>query len=208
MMRQITIVTLLLLLPFVVSFSVADSDYTRFESLTLSTGKLLSDYTDEDYDAYYKHVNRRRFMGWRVKKVNEDIRASYVTETLFSYYNDGYSAIGYAYSFTFESSQSLEVSATGSIALKQGKKNGAFANNLDAALKITATYDTESSSKETIEIDLDVDPGTQVNLYIYGEGTITNGVAARYVFWFRLARGGFEVFNVTTQYHRLEKVRI
>ena len=45
------------------------------------------------------------------------------------------------------------------------------------------------------------------NLYVYGEGLISNGVAANYLFWIRTKRGG-EIFYVTTQYYRLEKVTI
>jgi hypothetical protein len=208
MMKQIAIVLLILFMPLLFGLVLADDDYQRFESMDLTSGMLLKDYSKTDYKRYYKEVDKRRFFGWRVNKVYEDIKVSYVTETLFSYYNDGYTPIEYSYDFVFEKTSKINVSATGSIALKQGKKEGAFANNLDAALKITAAYDSTEKTKETIKIALDVDPGTQVNLYIYGEGTITNGVAARYFFWFRLARGGFEVFTVTTQYHRLEKVRI
>ena len=53
-----------------------------------------------------------------------------------------------------------------------------------------------------------VDPGTQANLYTYGEGKISNGVASRYFFWILLDKGGYEVFSVTTQYYRLEKTTI
>ena len=41
-----------------------------------------------------------------------------------------------------------------------------------------------------------------------GEGLISNGVAANYLFWIRTAKGGYEVFTVTTQYYRLEMVKI
>ena len=57
-------------------------------------------------------------------------------------------------------------------------------------------------------IEFEIDPGTQVDLYVYGEGKLTNGVAANYIFWIRERRGGFEYFVVTTQYQRLEKKRI
>ena len=45
-------------------------------------------------------------------------------------------------------------------------------------------------------------------LYIYGEGRISNGVAAKYFFWIRRNLGGFEYFEMTTSYQRLEKVKI
>ena len=55
---------------------------------------------------------------------------------------------------------------------------------------------------------MQVDPQTMANLFVMGEGKITNGVASRYLFWLELEKGGFEVFVITTQYYRLEKVKI
>ncbi|MDO9629375.1 MAG: hypothetical protein Q7I99_05680, partial [Acholeplasmataceae bacterium] len=83
-----------------------------------------------------------------------------------------------------------------------------FKNNLDGSLKLTAEYQIQTEDKEVYDISLKVDPGTQVDLYTYGEGKLTNGVAANYYWWIRTQRGGFEVFVVTTEYQRLEKKRI
>ena len=37
-----------------------------------------------------------------------------------------------------------------------------------------------------------------------GKEKITNGVAKNYLFWIEIAKGGFEIFVVTTHYQRLE----
>ena len=186
----------------------ADSNYKAFEDITINTGKLLEDFSDADYNTYYKEVNKRKFSGWRTYTVNQNIEATYITDTKFSYYNDGYTAIKYHYKLEQETTSKLSLSATGTISIKTTSTKAVFKNNLEGSLKLSADYQVSSTEKETCEIDFEVDPGTQVDLYIYGEGKITNGVAARYFFWGRMQKGGYELFVVTTQYQRLEKTKI
>jgi hypothetical protein len=131
-----------------------------------------------------------------------------VTETIFSYYNDGYTEIDYTFKMDRKQTSKVSLSSSGSIGLKSSTGTKGFKHDLDSSLKLTSEYTETSEEKESYEISFEVDPGTQVDLYIYGEGKITNGVAARYLCWIRLDRGGFEVFMITTQYQRLEKKRI
>lgn len=206
-MKKIVWIVLLLATVLLVEGSYASS-YQSFETLNLTSGKLLEDFTEQEYKEYYKKVDKRKFLGWNVHTVHKNIKVNYVSETLFSYYNDGYTAIDYKYKLENKGTTRLNLSATGSIGIKQTKTTKEFKNNLDGSLKLSADYQVTTDQKETIDIVLKVDPGTQVDLYIYGEGKITNGVASRYLFWVRTNRGGFEVFVVTTQYQRLEKKRI
>lgn len=209
MMKKIVFSVLFFMVTFVCMPKIeADSNYHAYEEITLSSGKLLDDFSDSDYKKYYKKVNKRKFMGWRTYVVNDDVDASYITETMFSYYNDGYTPISYAYTLEQSSQSKLALSASGSISVKSSSTNVKFKNNLEGSIKLSADYQITTNEKETYEIEFDVDPGTQVNLYIYGEGVVTNGVAARYFFWTRAQKGGFELFLVTTQYQRLEKTRI
>jgi len=208
-MKKMIVLLMMLGLSLLMSTHVrADTGYHSFESLELTQGELLENFTKEDYTSYYKEVDQRKFSGWSIHTVHKNIKVSYITETLFSYYNDGFTAIDYIFKLDRKVSTKVSLSATGSIGLKVSKDGKAFKNNLDSSLKLSAEYTKTSEDKESYEIKFKVDPGTQVDLYIYGEGKITNGVAARYLFWIRLDRGGYEVFLVTTQYQRLEKKQI
>lgn len=208
-MRKIYIMCLMFLnLLAFTNVAYADSNYLAFESLNIASGKLLNDYSSKEYKTYYKKVDKRKFMGWRTYTVNKDIECSYITETLFSYYNNGYSAIEYEYNLDRKTTSKLSLSASGSIGIKTSTSKPTFKNNLDGSLKLSADYQLSEEVEESYTVNLDVDSGTQVDLYIYGEGLITNGVAARYFFWVRVNRGGYEAFVVTTQYQRLEKTRI
>lgn len=184
------------------------SHYTNFEQLTLTKGKLLEDFTDTELTKYEKNVTKRKFSGWRTHTVNKRVKVSYISETLFSYYNDGYTPFDYTYKLEETSTSKYSFSSTGSIGIKKDKSGSGFKDGLDASLKVDFKTDKTSQKKETYQLKLQVDPGTRVDLYIYGEGRISNGVAAKYFFWIRRNLGGFEYFEMTTSYQRLEKVKI
>jgi hypothetical protein len=186
----------------------ADSDYLAYESITLHEGKFLSEYTETEYKSYLKDVNKRRFAGWNVKYVHENLKVTYKTKSVFSYYNDGTTPIEYNYKFESQFTSSRNITSTGSIGINMSGPVKKFKGNLDGSLKITATTETTRKETETWTVKMQVDPQTMANLYVVGEGKITNGVASRYLFWIELEKGGFEVFVVTTQYYRLEKVKI
>ena len=207
-MKRLILFALFLCLLITPKVTHASSHYQSYESLTVYQGKLLENFNEADYKDNYSKVNKRKFMGWRVHHMHKNIKVSYISDTLFSYYNDGTTAINYKYKLDRKTNTKFNISATGTIGIKMQKMEKTFKNNLDASLKLSAEYQIQSEEKESFEVSLKVDPGTQVDLYIYGEGKITNGVAARYIFWMRADRGGYEVFLITTQYHRLEKKRI
>lgn len=205
------IVLIILLCAFMLSsthVSIGSTNYQSFESITVPSGSLLENFSDDDYATYYKHVDKRKFMGWNIYKVNSNAKVTYISETLFSYYNDGYTAIDYTYKLERKMSSKLGISATGTIGIKVSSGERAFKKNLDSSLKLSSDYTVSHDDKESYEISLKVDPGTQVDLYIYGEGKLTNGVASLYFFWIRTDRGGYEIFVVTTEYQRLEKKKI
>ena len=89
-MKKLVLITLCLLMPFLLAFEAQASHYLGYERIEMSSGKLLADFTDKEYKTYYKKVKKLKFDGWRVYIVNDNTKASFISETLFSYYNDGY----------------------------------------------------------------------------------------------------------------------
>lgn len=207
-MKKIICLFLLVLLVVVSNKTVRADHYLNFEELNITKGKLIEKYTSSELKDYYKDVDKRKFAGWKVKTINSRVKTTFISETIFSYYNDGYTAIDYNYKSEESETFKYSFSTTGSIGVNSTKSGTGFKNGLDASLKLSYTQDKSTSKKETYEVKMKVDPGTQVNLYYYGEGRLTNGVAARYVFWIRMDRGGYEVFEIATKYYRLEKVKI
>ena len=169
---------------------------------------MLADFSEEEYKEYYKEVNKRIFWGWKVKTVNKNIRARFISETVFSYYNNGNTPITYKYELSKTTVNKFSISATGSIKYKMDGQTAKFKHNLDSEVKINVTNEIVTTTKEENNLEIIIDPMSVANLRILGEATITNGVAAYYIFWIRFERGGFEYFVVTTQYPRLEVLPI
>lgn len=186
----------------------ANSDYLAFEEIELINGEFLKDISKKELDKHYKKISKRQFYGWKTANINVDKKVTYKTETLFSYHNDGTTPIKYSYSMKKKEVETRSLSSSGDIKVKVSGKMQKFDGNLDSQLKLSNTSTKSREVQEEYKIDLNVDPGTKLNLYIYGEGKITNGVAIHYMFWLVYKKGGYEVFTITTQYYRLEKVQI
>lgn len=187
----------------------ADSgDYTTFAEIELAEGKLLSKFSNEEIDEYLAYVKKRKFSGWNVYTINNDIKATFISETLFSFYNTGTTPIYYELQTVSDTTTKMSISATGSISYSLKGDIKKFKNGLDASLKIEASYTKTISIKETEKFKLEVDPNTVAVIYLTGSGRVTNGVAARYLFWFETESGGFEYFIVTNLYPRIEKIAL
>lgn len=195
---------MIMLMIFFAHLARAESNYQNFQEINLSEGKMLDSYTDKEYKQYYKKVEKRKFWGWRIYYVNRNIETTYISETVFSYYNNGTSTIKYDYSLKESNTSKLSVSGTGSISYSLNGTKNSFKHGLDAALKLESSYSNSSAVEMKKDLSIDVEPNTVANLKIVGEGKLTNGVAANYIFWIRTNKGGFEYFVITTQYPRLE----
>ena len=207
-MKKLLIISIFLFL-FMVNKTVdASEGYDTFQEIELSSGMLLRDFTEEDYSKCYQNVDKRKFWGWNVQKVNGNIKAKFLSETVFSYYNNGSTPITYEYELSKTVVNKFSISSTGTLKYKMDGSVAKFKNNLDSEVKINVSNETVSTTKEENTLQIVIDPKTVANLKVVGEGRVTNGVAAYYVFWVRTQRGGFEYFVVTTQYPRLEVLPI
>lgn len=207
-MKKILIISIFLFL-FIVNKNVyASEGYDTFQEIEINSGKLLREYTKADYTKHYKKVDKRKFWGWRVNTVNSNVKAKFLSETVFSYYNNGTTPITYKYELSRTVVNKFNISATGNIKYKMDGSTAKFKHNLDAEVKINVTNEVVTTTSEENNLEIVIDPKTVANLKIVGEGRVTNGVAAYYIFWVRVQRGGFEYFVVTTQYPRLEVLPI
>ena len=207
-MKKLLIISIFLFLFMVAKTVDASEGYDTFQEIELSSGKLLRDYTEEEYNEYFQSVDKRKFWGWNVKTVNGNIKVKFLSETVFSYYNNGNTPITYEYELSKTVVNKFSISSSGTIKYKMDGTVAKFKNNLDSEVKINVTNEVASTTKEENTLQIIIDPKTVANLKVVGEGRVTNGVAAYYVFWIRTQRGGFEYFVVTTQYPRLEVLPI
>ena len=186
----------------------ASETYDTFQEIQITKGNMLSDFSEKEYKSYYKKVEKRKFWGWRTYVVNKNIKAKFVSETVFSYYNNGETPITYKYQLSESKVNKYSISATGSIGYDMNGEVKKFKHKLGTELKIDYNSQVSLTKDEQTKLEILIDPKTVANLKIVGEGKITNGVGAYYICWIRSQKGGFEYFVVTTQYPRLEVLPI
>ena len=114
-MKKILVLSILVLLLTFTTKVSASENYDTFQEIEISSGKLLEDYTEEEYNTYYKSVDKRKFWGWRTNTVNKNVKAKFVSETVFSYYNNGLTPITYKYKLSESVVNKFSISATGTI---------------------------------------------------------------------------------------------
>lgn len=188
--------------------SVEADDYNTFQEVSFEfrSVKLLENYTKSDFKKYYGYMPKKRlFWGWKSFIAYENEKAYYTRETLYQIKNEGFSAITEKVRFSMESSIKRQYSVKGSIALEQGGKYKGFELGLEQKIAADTSKTIEDITKETVEIKIDVDPGTIMMIQIQGEAKVTNGVAKYYRFWRNVKKGGFEIFVITTEYYSITK---
>ncbi|MDO9628814.1 MAG: hypothetical protein Q7I99_02845, partial [Acholeplasmataceae bacterium] len=73
-MRKIVFLCISLMLGYMISIeSHAGTNYTSYESITVTEGNLLENFSKEDYTKYYKEVDKRKFSGWQIYKVSSNV---------------------------------------------------------------------------------------------------------------------------------------
>lgn len=211
MKKYITVLLLFISLYAICSSNVyADStDYNAFVEIIMPTGKLLANYTDEEYKEYLKNVDGGQFFGSKIYEVSSNVDATYRSTTLYAITNDSNSDVKYQLDVVHETNQKTSISASGSLS---GGLSGAFKNkvkgDISGKLGIDVSNTTTASKKQTEKLDVIVEKNSKMILYLDGNISISNGVLAFYILWIKNFEGGYEVTKLKNQYIRMEKTTI
>ncbi|WP_162164016.1 hypothetical protein [Acholeplasma hippikon] len=201
-MKKIILVLLIGVFLFVGYHQVfAYEDFEWYEKV--GNNKLIGEFTDEDYLQAYEKV-QKKFIGWSYYEINHRIKIKFISKTLYDYYNNGKSPIKFEYSSKSQTIDEYSLKATGSIKVQTQKGTKIFGDGLNA--QVSATYERTEKLKqdEEINVSTSVEPGTQLLVYMYGEGYVANGVAKKYFFNMERAKGGYEAFVMVSHYQRVE----
>lgn len=184
----------------------ADSDsYDTYNEIMMSSGKLLANFTQEEYAEYYKYVQKTTFWGINVHVVNQNIPATYISATLYSVENRGQSDISYELDVVVELAHKTSWNVSGNIS-GSGKGNiKTFKSDLAAKAGVEYSSTTTSSRKETQKMKITVEKQSRAIVYLMGNARVTNGVCSYYMFFVNLGNDGFEYFTILNQYPRMEK---
>ncbi len=209
-MKKLLLVSLLFLFMSMSINKVYGAEYLSYQEITFEHQgmRFLDDYTQSMYDKYYEKVSKKKFWGWRTYTAYKTEPLSFVKETLYKIHNDGTSAITETFHFETGKTVKKQFSASGLVGLSGKGESEGFKLGLEEKLETSITAVVTTSYEEEITIKVNVDPGTTLLVQIKGEGKVSNGVAAYYVFWKPIRMGGWEVFIVTTEYYSIVKEKI
>lgn len=209
-MRKIYIFIFLIVLTIIyIDFDAyADqSDYRTFSEVIMANGKLLANYTDSEYEEFYKHLSPQ-FLGFSIYIENENVDASYISNTLWSVTNTSNTDVTYNVKVETETTNKTTFSSSGSLSASGTGKAGGVKGDLSAKCGVDYSKVTTESVKQTETMNLVVEAGSSAIVYLTGNLTVTNGVAASYIFFIEVAKGGFEFTILKNQYARVEKAKI
>lgn len=188
--------------------NAASEEYMTFSEIMMNDGKLLSNYTKEETEELLTHVRKNRFAGVNVYKENDTVDASYISNTLYSVENTGSTDVTYDIVVDVETVNKVSFSASGSLnASASGSKSGVKAEiGKKCGIEVSKTTTTSRKEKQTMKFA--VEGGSRAIVYLTGNLSVTNGVAAYYICFIRVAEGGFEIVTLKNQYARVEKAKI
>jgi hypothetical protein len=212
-MKKKIIILLFIFSFFLTALSVYPSssteDYTSFTEVIMNEGKLLSNFTSKEYDELYKKTGKRKMFGYSVFVENDNVDASYISNTLYSIENDSDSDITYQIDVVVETNNKTTFKASGGL---NGKVSGKKGENIKAEIggECGIDYSTSNSESrtETQKLDVVVEAHSRCVIYLTGDLSVTNGVVKYYYFWIEVYRGGFEIVTLKNQYTRIEKAKI
>lgn len=209
-MKKIVIVLIMSLLVITNLVTVRAEEYQNYQEIVFENedAVLLKEYSDSDYKNYYKKLKKKKFFGWKIHVVNENEEVEFIAETKLKIYNNGYSTIKQDISLETKEETSYQISASGGIKLEVKGDVKKFKGKVDADIKASISYAKLTTTKETYDFEIIVDPKTYVKIITRGTGEVNNGVGKYYFFWINTKSGGWETFTVKTEYYEIIKERI
>jgi len=187
----------------------ANNDYKTFVEIIMSSGKLLKNFTDEEYEKELaKTYEGVHFYETVINEINKNVKATYISNTLFSVENKSATDVKYDVSIQVETNNTVSFSTSGSISASGGFNISKAKAEASAKASVEYSEKTTKSIKEKKEMNLIVEANSRAIIYLTGELTISNGVLSIYGFFYRVCEGGYEIVTLNSQYARLEKDKI
>lgn len=209
-MKKLSMLFILILVAINIHYVVKADLIDGFEEINLENpkAKMLHQYSKKELTSYYPQVSKRMMLGWRVHQITKSEKVTFKKTTLMSIRNSGTTPIIKDHSMKKEKSQKYAISASDGVEASASGTYSGFKLGLSKKLNIKADATISISQTESMNTKIQVDPGTQLDIYVMGSGRLSNGVASYYMFWLRMKTGGYEYLNITSIYYRMEKKKI
>ncbi len=180
------------------------AEYQSYPEIIMETGKLSRDFTSEEYDSLLEPTKHIWMFGIDIKFANKNVRASYMSDVLYSYTNDSATDITYTLEIQKETKKTTSFQSSANLG---GTVGGNF-KKVKAEVTAKANIDYQStevqSEKITEKYQVTIEAHSNIIVYLDGHLLITNGVFSLYNFFFRTS-GTFELAILQDQEIRVEK---
>ncbi len=184
-----------------------NSDYRTFSEIIMANGKLLANFTDKEFEEYFSHLNKQ-FFGISVYIENDNVDATYISNTLWSVTNTSSTDVTYNVKVETETTNKTTFSANSSASAGASGNINGIKGEISSKCGVDYSSQTTKSVKQTETMSLVVEAGSSAIVYLTGNLSITNGVASSYIFFIEVVKGGFEFTILKNQYARVEKARV
>ena len=184
-----------------------NSDYKTFSEVIMANGKLLANFTDKEFEECFSKLNKQ-FFGVSVYIENDNVDATYISNTLWSVTNTSSTDVTYNVKVETETTNKTTFSANSSASAGASGNISGIKGEISAKCGVDYSSQTTKSVKQTETMSLVVEAGSSAIVYLTGNLSITNGVASSYVFFIEVVKGGFEFAILKNQYARVEKARV
>jgi len=209
-MKKLSVIVILMFLTFFTKGLIKAEDYQNFQEIIFENDEafLLKNYSSDVYKDGYKQINKKKFIGWRIEVVHSNEPVEFISETKLKIYNNGFSTIKHDISLETKEETKYQISASGGIKLNVKGDVKKFKGTVDADIKASISYSKVTTTKESYDFQIIVDPKTYVKIVTRGTGEVSNGVGQNYFFWIKTQSGGWEIFTVQTEYYEIIKERL
>ena len=210
MKKKLITLTMLIFVFFIYGIEVnANTDnYQTFVEIMMNEGKLLKNFTEEEYDAMIDKIKNHKFAGVSIYIENNNIDASYISNTLYSVENNGSTDVTYDIEITVETNNKISFNASESLSAQASGTVSKIKGDIGAKCGAEFSTQTTTSRKEKQTMKLVVEKHSRAIIYLTGNLSISNGVAAYDFLWIRVCQGGWEIVKLKNQYSRIEKASI
>jgi hypothetical protein len=190
--------------------NASTENYQTFSEIIMAEGKLIVNFTEEEYNSMIENLNEVKFFGYSSYVENTNVDATYISNTLYSIENDGSTPVSYQIDVVIDTKNTIKFSASGSLngELNASSKAKGLKGQLGAKVGISYSSESEESRKETQKLDVIVEPQSRCVIYLTGNLSISNGVACYHAFFIKTSCGAFEIVVLKNQYTRIEKAKL
>lgn len=210
MKKCLILVFISLFLTSYLTIQVNAEEYLTYQEIVFDNDNamMMKAFSEGQYDEFYKAIETHKFIGWQIGVVHVNEELEFISETKLKIINNGFSTIKHNITLSTKEETKYQISASGSIAISGKGDIKKFKGSIDADIKATISYAKNVTSSENYEFNIIVDPLTYVTIVTRGRGELSNGVAKYYFFWIETKKGGWETFNVTTEYYEIIKEKL